>query len=531
MKGVIYIRVSSDEQVKGTSLEFQEEACRKYCKDQGIEVVNIFREEGASAKDLSLNNRKKFLNALEFSRKNKGKIDAFVVLRVDRFARNTEDHFAIRKILLGYGVSLYSVTEPIGNKPAEKFIETVLAGAAEYDNAIRKQRCSDGMSKKIDQGIYPWKPPIGYKCSHFKKKGEKKTAPDPPDDRIFPIIQKALKEYAKGLYSQSELARFLDRKGLKTILGKKTEPQVVDRILGCYLKFYAGILKNPWTEEEIDGLHKPMITKEELYKIQLVRSGKAKTVKRKRFNPYFLLRRTIMCASCSKPLTGSASRGNGGLYYYYHCYNKKCVITGKGIAKNIIETAFSMYLEKITPKERFLSILKDTISDLWHEKGNHFKLEVKKQEKTLNMLDAKRKRIFGMREDESYTKEEFQERKEEVEKEITATKILLNENHIEQFNIEEALNHAINFILNFGKQWSDFSPQLCSRFQKLVFPEGIPYHQNTGFGTTRLGLIYNLNQQFGDKKSHLVDCAGISWNHIITELKAWQKLQAEIDRD
>ena len=64
-----------------------------------MEVAAVFREEGESAKDLSLNNRQEFLRALEFCRKNKGKVGHFVVLRVDRFARSTEDHFAVRKIL------------------------------------------------------------------------------------------------------------------------------------------------------------------------------------------------------------------------------------------------------------------------------------------------------------------------------------------------------------------------------------------------------------------------------------------------
>ena len=110
MRGIIYTRVSSDEQVKGTSLEHQEELCRKYCQEKGIEVDLVFREEGESAKDLSLQNRKKFLGALEFCRKNKDKVQAFVVLRVDRFARNADDHFAIRKILATYGTTLHSVT-------------------------------------------------------------------------------------------------------------------------------------------------------------------------------------------------------------------------------------------------------------------------------------------------------------------------------------------------------------------------------------------------------------------------------------
>jgi site-specific DNA recombinase len=56
MKGIIYVRVSSEEQVKGTSLENQDELCRAYCKSKGIEVLGIYREEGASAKTASAPN-------------------------------------------------------------------------------------------------------------------------------------------------------------------------------------------------------------------------------------------------------------------------------------------------------------------------------------------------------------------------------------------------------------------------------------------------------------------------------------------
>ncbi len=96
MKAIIYIRVSSDEQVKGTSLDYQEEICRKYCKEKNIEVLEVFREEGASAKSTK---RVEFLRAIEYCRKNKGKVQAFVVAKVDRFARNTEDHYMVRKVL------------------------------------------------------------------------------------------------------------------------------------------------------------------------------------------------------------------------------------------------------------------------------------------------------------------------------------------------------------------------------------------------------------------------------------------------
>src|SRR3989344_1629074 len=121
---IIYIRVSSSEQVAGTSLDDQEARCRKYCEERGFEVLRVFREEGASAKTAD---RKTLLEAMEYCRKNKGTVEAFVVWKVDRFARNTEDHFGVRKILMGYGVMLQSFTEPLGNNPAEKLMEVILA--------------------------------------------------------------------------------------------------------------------------------------------------------------------------------------------------------------------------------------------------------------------------------------------------------------------------------------------------------------------------------------------------------------------
>ena len=47
MKAVAYVRVSSDDQVKGTSLDSQTDACRGYAKSNGVELSdeNVFRED------------------------------------------------------------------------------------------------------------------------------------------------------------------------------------------------------------------------------------------------------------------------------------------------------------------------------------------------------------------------------------------------------------------------------------------------------------------------------------------------------
>ena len=48
--GVIYCRVSSKEQIEGTSLESQELACREFARSKGIAIQRIFVGRGESAK-------------------------------------------------------------------------------------------------------------------------------------------------------------------------------------------------------------------------------------------------------------------------------------------------------------------------------------------------------------------------------------------------------------------------------------------------------------------------------------------------
>jgi site-specific DNA recombinase len=523
MKAIIYTRVSSDEQVKGTSLNDQEARCKQYCADQAMEVLEVFREEGASAKTIE---RRMLLEAMEYCRKSRGRVDTFVVWKVDRFARNAEDHFAVRKLLLEYGVSLRSVTEPIGEGPAEKLFETMLAGFAEFDNAIRKQRCSNGMQARVQQGIYPWKPPVGYKPLGAKRRGEKKNAADPPDERTFAIIQRGLKEYAKGTFtSQTQLAKALDEWGLREVRGRATTGQLVDKILGQYLRFYAGILVNPWTGEDVEGLHAPMITRDEMHQIMLIRSGKARAQKRNRYNADFPLRRTVRCATCGRMLTGSVSRGNGGQYFYYHCHNRACTEYGKTTPKAEVEKAFIAHLRKLAPRAEVIAVVKASVIELWEENGRRFKLEAERHQKSIASLNERRTRIRDLIEDGTYSREEGRERLGEIKNQIIAAEIAMHEARIEQFDIEAAITYATDFISDLGRQWFDLAPELRPRFQKLIFPEGVPYSRFEGFGTTKTGLTFALCQQNAGDISSVVDLWGVSWNQLVAELREWQALR------
>ncbi|MFA5366129.1 MAG: recombinase family protein, partial [Candidatus Bathyarchaeia archaeon] len=160
LKTIIYCRVSTKEQVEeGLSLQNQEKACIDYAEKKGFIKDKIFIEEGESAKTQL---RTQLLALLDYCKENTGKIDALIVWKLDRFSRQTSDHFALKALLAKYGVRIYSVTEPIDETPQGQLMETVLAGFAQFDNDIRSERSTIGMRDRINEGRWVWKAPIGY---------------------------------------------------------------------------------------------------------------------------------------------------------------------------------------------------------------------------------------------------------------------------------------------------------------------------------------------------------------------------------
>src|SRR5260370_12848699 len=121
MKGIIYCRVSSKEQVAGTSLESQEVACREYADRNQIQILKVFVEKGESAK---FADRTQLLELMEFCRNRQNGVSSLLVWKVDRLARNVGDHFNIKAVLLKQSVQVVSVTEPIAANPDRKLLET-----------------------------------------------------------------------------------------------------------------------------------------------------------------------------------------------------------------------------------------------------------------------------------------------------------------------------------------------------------------------------------------------------------------------
>src|SRR5215472_17116946 len=159
MRAVIYCRVSTKDQVSNLSLPTQKQKCTEYCQRHECNIAEIFTEQGESAKTAD---RTELRRLLTYCRENKGRIQAVIVYALNRFARDRFDHVTLRARLLGLGIALRSVTEPIDDSSSGKLMEGILASMAQFDNDVRSERTVAGMKARLERGGWTFKPPLGY---------------------------------------------------------------------------------------------------------------------------------------------------------------------------------------------------------------------------------------------------------------------------------------------------------------------------------------------------------------------------------
>ena len=494
--GVIYARVSSSEQVQGTSLGMQERLCKEYADREGIKVLAVFIEEGESAKTA---NRTEFNKALAFCANKKNTIDFFIIHKVDRFMRNFDQHGVMQAFLKKHGTKLRSVSEQIDESPVGRAMEGMLAVFAEFDNNVRSARSKSGMVEKVKRGEWVWAAPLGYK--RLTKGGNLIV-----DDEVAPYIREVFQEYGKGVHSFRSLAAHMQTRGMCTRQGKKPGMQLMEKIVRNPV--YYGLIKGFGLE--VQGKFAPIIDEALFWKCQPKGKSKFRPGRRLVANAQFPLRRFATCTECGKTLTGSASTGRGGVKYpYYHHHKQDCSLAAS-IPKETLEQNFVEFLESITPNSKCENLFKAVVLDVWQSNFKRLDADNARIRKEIEALEAERQRVFDKNRSGVYSDAEFLEQKGFIDRKVAEKKLVLQEKQMEEFDMDMALDYCFRFVRETAKTWIELAayPQQRERFQNQVFPEKVGF-DGKKFGTTKMSLVYELNQKDSVKNSNLVTPRGI----------------------
>lgn len=504
-KAIVYCRVSSAEQVAGTSLAMQQQACEVYCEKAGISIAQVFIEKGESAKTAQ---RTEFIKAIDYCKVTKHSIDYFVVWKMDRFARNTSDHFSVKTILAKHDISIRSVTEVITEDPQGLLMETILAGFSQFDNDIRAMRTRNGMRERLRQGVWVWKAPLGYRRI---EKGANLSV----DPKTAPIIRLIFETYATGMYTYEEVAEIVGSRGFLTTKGKKPYPQQVEKIVKNPI--YCGLFR-VWDEEH-KAAFTPIIEERLFNQCQEGYKERMRNAPRIIKNPQFPLRRLVSCATCEKPLTASTSTGRRGKKYpYYHHQTQGCE-KATFTACSDMENKFVAYLQRISPTLEFEKAFKAIIKDIWYNNTKVLIDARKRERREKAVFEEERRRIFEAHRAGIYSNKEFLEQKDVVDQRLSQFPDARAARKSERdFDIEAALEHFFDLTRDAAATWQrlDFSEKL--RFQKLLFGNGnVPFDGET-FGTANLSPIFALSEAYTGDKSSLVSQAGVEWNRMFNQL-------------
>lgn len=329
MKAVIYTRVSSDEQITNFSLSNQEEHCRVAGERLGYEIDRIFVEQGESAKT---ENRPELMKLLDYCHEHKKEIGSVLVYRFDRVARNTMSHLVVKAKLAEDAIKLESVTEPMEDNPTGRFMETLLAAMAQLENEIKGEKSRAGMRKRFLSGLCN-KPPMGYETKEID--GQKRAVPG----KYFDEIKKAWSILYTGTKSLTDMTKVIND------LGIPISSQSTAKLFRN--KFYCGYVRSRKYNEEVKGIHEPMIPEAMFYQIQGILSGKYKeSVKRKVFNPCFPLRGIVQC-TCGRFLVAANVKGRTKSYPKYWCPSN-CI---HSVPADTLQIMVKKRLSKIQPSQ------------------------------------------------------------------------------------------------------------------------------------------------------------------------------------
>jgi DNA invertase Pin-like site-specific DNA recombinase len=492
MKAVIYCRVSSKEQVDGTSLESQELACREYATRNHFEIARVFVERGESAK---FADRTQLLELLAFCRDRRNAIDCMLVWKVDRLARNVGDHFSIKATLLRQNIRVVSVTEPIDAKPEGKLLETILAGFAQFDNDVRAARTVQGQQRKIQEGLAPWRAPLGYRTATL---GQKKTEPDRPDQPTFRILQRAWNDFASGQYTQADILRQVTKQGLRTWAGKTLSKQTLANILTD--PFYAGTLRDPWSGEEVPGRHLAMVSRAIFAKVQTILGKSGHTVPHKELRPEFPLRAFVRCSACELHLTGSFSRGRSKRYPYYRCFNRNCD-SGENYPVLQVHNEFRGFLSETSSNTLSLKRLKQTvrrIAETWTESSrvlaDRRTLEVKR-------IRDQQQQLIRMKMDQLINDEEFVAQRSALSSRLAELEAQEVQHDIDSDEMFLNIDRICAPLEDLGAAWLGLPIELQRRFQMIALPSGYVLGR---VGTAPRGRLFSLLETQSTSKSSLV---------------------------
>lgn len=371
-KAIAYTRISTSDQ-SNFSLIGQENYIRDFAQKNGYEIIELFQDDGQSAKTFD---RPDWKHLQKFCKENHHQVDALIISKYDRFSRNLGEALQMIEMLEGkYKIRILSAMEPIGLNPNSPFFfqfRTQLLMGAQVEWLVIKERTRNGINTGQKAGRYMTTAPFGY----VNQRDENNKPIITIDPVKAPIVKMMYQMFLEGA-SIKEIGLQARRHGYKN-----RSNSAVTFTLQCHT--YAGLIKvseyNDEPEYFVKGQHEAIIDEAIWRKVQSIFEDKNKPT-RTVMNEDVPLRAVLKCA-CGCRLTAGKSKGKNRYYWYYKCPNHKKL----NLPAIRLHDQFDEVLKLLSLPDHYILYLTEKIQSLIEEqKGTQSQL-----------LSEKKKELTGL---------------------------------------------------------------------------------------------------------------------------------------
>ena len=515
-----YLRVSTEKQVDGYSIDAQRKNVQKLADLKDFEIVHEYVDAGFSGADVQ--NRPAFTQMMKDIESEKDGVCYVLSFKLSRLGRNAIDTLESLRKMQEHGVNILTDDGAVDSSSAYgNFFILIMSGLAEMERENILAQTFAGRVEKARQGRYNGgQAPYGYRIKPATVKGEKGILEINEDEA--PVIRMIFDRYVNHEKGDGRVAEYMITHGYGKATRENGKLVYIDEsFVGNVIRneVYCGIMvygkrkniKNPKTgkvtthlrdESEwyrAEGLHEPIISKELFEKAQAIRKRNT-SYQPKVYNPTHaaIFSGIIVCPVCGSPMHGVGGMGkvkldgkHGGGQYYYSCSKHRrkkgehqCPYS-KGWRQDMIDSLMANIIVQIANNEEFRKDMKSRLGKAVDTSEYEAQIEALTKQIRNKTMTLKRK---------SALIDEFDWDVENADTLYDALNTDYMKLHNEVLALEKSLDevedtmahiknqeitkdNVLRFILDFGRAYNGLSEiekkELANRFiEKIeIFPE------------------------------------------------------------
>lgn len=457
---LVYARVSTERQViEGHSLDDQVKRLVQYARDKGWHVLEVFKDEGKSA--CSTAGRPEFTRMLERCQTDKN-VNAVLLEETDRFARNAQDHLAVKALLKKHSIQLIATQQPnFGEDPVGKFVDLVMAGANQLQREITGEKTRRTMIALAENGFQPGTARLGY-VNSFRK-----SVPWQVDPERAYFIKEIFRRFNSGLSrSIYTLEDELYAEGFRSRSGKRVRANLIHLIL-TDIRYAGKVLYN---KKVYNGKHQALVTMEDIKKATAMLAKHSKGADRTRKHNW-LLAGLVYCKTSGDLMTGEQHvKKSGKIFRHYRClgpknYGNPCKEPYAPMEK--IHQQLENHMKGIEFGQRFLDSLRDELRDVMKTQGKDTPARIQALEERKGIVEKKMDKLEDQMIGDLIPRERLEQKYIPLREELKSIEADIAKLKRPSANLDDkTIETIISFLSDFPKLWSAFNPQEKKQFLK-----------------------------------------------------------------